>query len=268
MKKRNRILMIVVCLICLVCVFGLTACNKDLGERFGMFSVGGKYLISLGKNKIEAAAAKALLRVKNGIFADAMEVADVEGGSEVIEGEPNRDYSNLVSKYSSIEVSIDLWDANKKGELEKVNKLHIYSGQQLKDTLKNNRVFLESSIDVAYLICNDQYIEFFEKINEEFKLQDSYELSPFKQVFTYLETDPKKENKCFVLQVHTYKDLDNFYGGVAARFIQECEYKFDEEGKITNFQSSLGITINNPDSSLQFNGGRNVEIAFTWKEKV
>jgi hypothetical protein len=93
--------------------------------------------------------------------------------------------------------------------------------------------------------------------------EDSANLvSPFDRPYTYHES----ETGDLIVQTHHFAELpSSVNGGIGATFRQDCELVFDPEGKITLWQSSLGLYTSTPTGTAL--EGYIFAASFAWTEK-
>ncbi len=255
MKKIVKVLLICILIGCLL---GLTACNKDKPNDFGLFAVAGKKLTELSCKKISFGEAKELLSTN--YSTTLMLSAD---DSKLT----NDEVFKLKRIYKALKIEKIVWNTDSKGKLVKDTEIFEFYGKNFEDILTQN-CYSDSIVKILCVICKKEMLQDYQKINDEFKNIEALNSnnSEFSEIFTYHKSFDSNNREVFVLQTHTSSDMDNTIGGVPARFIQECEYLFDLEGKITNFQCSLGVKINNPKGTYNYNGS-NIELIFHWQLK-
>lgn len=270
MKKLFKVLSLVA--LALVLTFTFTACSGcsgATGGRFGYFSHDGYYLTSFKVKDIELVDARDILSKSpiavsssgssNGAAAMSLDPGNQSSAPTIDEALVNK----YLTKYSGIKYTMTYWTTSDSGSAVKESKTFEENSYDFQNILLANSLQMSSGIYVHNLICYQDLVEYFSSASEEFKAQDDYYLSPFLEKYTYHES----AKSCLVMQQHTFVNISaSESGGITCSYLQENETLYDDENKVTNFQSSLGMKIQNP-AGTQYEGTV-IEVEFEWLLKT
>ena len=232
----------------------LTACNGTSfmgGSGFGDFSYNGIFLKEYATKQIGVNEAKKLVNITN----------DGKVRKQLTDEEANGDNNiyTVLTKYSSLVSTVKYYLSENE---EQQVRQDIYQGTDLKHLLETNHYEPFGQMSVRYLFVNDGLLDDMEQQNVEFKESLSHITSPFNEPYTY---HTNEENK-LIVQTHHFAELPaSVGGGIGSTFRQDCELIFDEEGKITFWQSSLGLYTSTPTGTVK--EGYIFEVAFEWINK-
>ena len=139
----------------------------------------------------------------------------------------------------------------------------MYQGTEFANLLERNYYEPFGQMNVRYLYVDDLFIDNMEEENARFVAEGQNLVSPFKARYTYHEDN----NQNLVVQIHDFAELPaSVGGGIGSSFRQDSELVFDPEGKITIWQSSLGLYTTTPTGTVR--QGYIFEAEFSWTEKV
>lgn len=265
MKRTFLKLTVVAMLIVSVCAL-LVACNNDKGNNnstFGMFSYRGVYLTSYKNADISETQAKDMITTavnEEQELADSLNMATAT--EEVVAVSHAALVEEYLAKYKSITVTSRFWTEDEKGEIVVQEYTDEILGSDFKSVLENNQIAVSTGIVVPNILIYKEKIDAFEVANEAFKQQENYNVSPFKDLYTYHKNDTN-----FVLRTHFFVEISSSQiGGASCSYIQENESMYFMDGRMTKFQSSLGTKLQTKMGTQC--EGTIFEILITWNEKA
>ena len=249
MKKITRLL--TTCLAALT----LVGCNKGeeyipnmLGRVFGDFDYNGVFLTEYAIKQIKVDEAKKLVDIRPNLKRNYKLRETTE-----------EDIKTVLSKYASLVTTVKYYIS---GNDEQQVRSDIYQGTDFKYLLENNYYEPFGQMSVKYIFVDDDLLDEMEAANEEFINNKQHLVSPFNEPFTYHTSDEDK----LIVQTHHFAELPaSIGGGIGSTFRQDCELLFDEEGKITFWQSSLGLYTSTPTGTVK--EGYVFEVGFEWISK-
>ena len=237
----------------LLSVLSITSCNQlvnvDL-SGFGDFSYKGIFLKEYATEQIDVEAAKELVDISMpNKKARRSEVSD--GLSESMK--------TVLTKYASLTTTVKYYISDRE---EQQVREDFYQGTDFKFLLETNHYEPFGQMSVRYLFVDDDLLDDMERQNEEFLAEYHHIVSPFNEPYTY----HKSEDETLIVQTHSFAELPaSVGGGIGSTFRQDCELIFDEEGKISFWQSSLGLYTSTPTGTVK--EGYIFEVGFTWTAK-
>ena len=235
-----------------VAVLGMlmvTGCNKtnvaSARLNFGDFSYHGIFLKEYATKQITVDQAKQLVDITPNMRKTSRALSN--------------NVQTVLTKYASMNTIVKYYISDR--EEQQVRK-DIYQGTDFKSLLESNHYEPFGQMSVKFLFVDDDLLDDMEVQNNEFKESESHIISPFNDPYTY-HTD---ENNKLILQTHNFAELPSSTGGgIGSTFRQDCELLFDEEGKITHWQSSLGLYTSTPSGTVR--EGYIFEVEFEWVSK-
>ena len=248
----------------LLSVLTITSCNNKVfssSRNFGDFSYNGIFLTEYATKQIGVEEAKALVDITpvsqpNRMVKRAGDVEDTEAEVEVVETD---NVETVLTKYASLVTTVKYYISD--NEEQQVRK-DIYQGTDFKYLLDINHYEPFGQMSVKYLFVDDVLLDDMEAQNKKFKNSRNNLASPFNDPYTY---HTNEENK-LIVQTHSFAELPaSVGGGIGSTFRQDCELIFDEEGKISFWQSSLGIYTSTPTGTIK--EGYIFEVDFEWVTK-
>ena len=265
MKRKVTAICSVV--LALICVFSLSACFGGNGE-FGMFTVAGKKLTSLKSTDIDFISAKKITdgyktsstKAVNARIVPANSYGTEDGQSFALSEE---DIAMFQSIYKGIGITSYFWAVNEKNGLEIYESYLEVISTNFETVLRNNSVRLNEAIRIPNVVGCTDMLAWCEDRNADLKAREDYNRAPFLNLYTYHKTT-ESGTELFVLGTHAFSEIssESLFGGATCQYIQENESKFDAEGKIVKFQSSLGISLNDTRGTQKI--GTNFEVSFEW----
>lgn len=230
-------------------LLGLSACKlfqKDEVNQFGDFTYNGIFLKEYAVKQITVNEAKDL----------------VDPGESLVKksrAASQENVSTVLSKYASLTTIVKYYISDK--EEQQVRK-DIYQGTDFKYLLDTNHYEPFGQMNVKYIFVDDELLDEMETENAEFIASSLHMISPFNEPYTY----HTNEENHLIVQTHNFAELPaSTGGGIGSTFRQDCELIFDEEGKITFWQSSLGLYTSTPTGTIR--EGYIFEVEFEWTEK-
>ena len=239
----------------LLSIISLGGCNKSATAEnvtFGDFGYNGIFLKEYATKQIGVDEAKDLVEIAySNPQKREMKRADNKSNSDNIQ--------IVLTKYASLITTVKYYVSDR--EEQQVRK-DIYQGTDFKFLLETNHYEPFGQMSVKYIFVDDDLLDDMEAQNNAFKESGSYITSPFNEPYTYHTND---ENK-LIVQTHSFAELPaSTGGGIGSTFRQDCELIFDEEGKITFWQSSLGLYTSTPTGTVK--EGYIFEVNFEWNSK-
>lgn len=269
------VLTLCVCLTLIACDFGSngnynngnnnsnnsSSGTKPVKETFGMFSYRGVYLTSYKTSDITETEAKDM--IPYGINQKDSIASTLKSSAKAVnETTPESIVNEYLTKYKSVSVVSRFWYEDENGNIRSEDSQpdEIF-GTDFKTILEKNEIQISTGIIIPNIIMYKELIDRFEEANENFKLQDDYIVSPFKDLYTYHRNDTN-----FVLRSHYFVEIPaSQIGGASCSFIQENESEFYYDGRMSRFQSSLGTKLQTKTGTQC--EGTIFEIIITWNEK-
>ena len=232
----------------------LIGCGEDNHVRakqssnFGDFGYNGMFLKEYATRQIDVDKAKDLVEIDYGPTTRAGSKSDIDEDIEI-----------TLTKYASVIATVKYYISDR--DEQQVRK-EIYQGTDFKFLLETNHYEPFGQMSVKYLFVDDPLLDEMEVMNEEFKESKEHLISPFNEPYTY----HTNEDNILILQTHSFAELPaSTCGGIGSTFRQDCELLFDEEGKITYWQSSLGLYTSTPTGTIK--EGYIFEVSFEWIAK-
>ena len=231
----------------LLSILTITACNQNQSLKnkssFGDFGYKGVFLNEYADKQITVDEAKDLVDIKL--------TNKTRSTSNNIQ--------TVLTNYASLVTTVKYYVSDR--EEQQVRK-DIYQGTDFKHLLETNHYEPFGQMSVKYIFVDDDLLDDMEKQNEEFKESNAYLTSPFNEPYTY----HTNEDDILIVQTHSFAELPaSTCGGIGSTFRQDCELIFDEEGKITFWQSSLGLYTSTPTGTVK--EGYIFEVGFEWIAK-
>ena len=235
-------------------ILTISACNKASTENstFGDFGHNNIFLKEYATEQINVDQAKDLVNIAPTNLNTSRTKREVT--------ETTVDNIQIVlTKYASLITTVKYYVSDRE---EQQVRQDIYQGTDFKSLLETNHYEPFSQMSVKYIFVDDDLLDEMEQENVEFKNSHSYLITPFNETYTYHKNE---ENK-LIVQTHHFAELPaSTSGGIGSTFRQDCELIFDEEGKVTFWQSSLGLYTSTPTGTIK--EGYIFEVAFEWVEK-
>ena len=241
-------------LICLSSLLMLaTSCSpSEFFKQFGEFSYKGTYLNEYAVKDITVDEAKELIDID----VNPSMIKKLRFDADVVAKDTVK---AVLAKYASLEITVKYYIEESDDQQTRVD---LYQGTEFMYLLTSNHYSPFGQMNVKYLFVDDNLLDEMEVENANFNETEENLTSPFSNPYTY-HTD---ENNQLVLQTHSFAELPaSVTGGIGATFRQDCELLFDTEGKISLWQSSLGLYTSTPTGTTR--EGYIFEAAFAWTEK-
>ena len=254
--KRIIVTITSIILILAAC-FGMTSCSEEI--QFGEFDYNGITLIQYADEEISASEAKSII-LSNARAMGADATGFIEGTRDDDMPLPSSEYvSFFTSAYSSCEPTTYYYEND---DDTKKFKEDFLQGTDFKAMLSKNEFTPFNQLIAKNLIIFEESINYMEEQNAEFKNSEIYHISPFKSRFSYYID----RNDNLVIHVRDFAEIpSSIGGGVGCSYRQDTEIVFDEQNKITNWQTSLGVYTSTPTGTLK--QGYILEVFFEWTIK-
>ena len=232
----------------------LAGCAGDNGqERFGLFGHNGVYLTEHAVSRISLYEAKTLIGEEDSLRLKSRynETSSIDYENETIR--------SILTRFASVKTTVRYFVS---GEDKQQVKEDMYQGTEFLYLLKNNSYSPFAQMAVKYIYLNSSILDELEAENKAYKENLANLITPYDCPYTY-HRDARGE---FVLQTHYFAELPSVInGGIGSTFQQDCELKYDAEGKAEKWQSSLGLYTSTPTgTSLE---GYIFEADFEWVMK-
>ena len=230
----------------------MSGCNlneSSVENGFGDFGYNGVFLTEYATKQIDVEEAK-----------DLVDIQTYENGVKKSTRHRNQENIHTVlTKYASLLTTVKYYVSDRE---EQQVRQDMYQGTDFKTLLDTNHYEPFGQMSVKYIFVDDDLLDEMEAQNDEFKASGANMMSPFNDLYTY---HTNEENK-LIVQTHSFAELPaSTCGGIGSTFRQDCELIFDEEGKITFWQSSLGLYTSTPTGTVK--EGYIFEVGFEWIEK-
>ena len=219
-------------------------------RRFGVFGHSGIYLPEYAIAEVTLPEAKYLIEAAHDT-PKAQHRAKVTIENETVK--------TILSKYACLTVSVNYYIS---GTEEKQVREDLYQGTDFLALLDSNSYAPFGQMNVKYVYVDEWLLDNLEEENAKFHEDLTNLVSPFDRPYTY----HRSEADALILQTHHFAELpSSVNGGIGATFRQDCELVFDTEGKITLWQSSLGLYTSTPTGTAL--EGYIFEVSFAWMAK-
>ncbi len=216
------------------------------GNHFGEFSYNGIYLNEYAAKTITVDEAKSLISIPTPI-----DTKYSVGNEDTVKA--------ILNSYGSLDIQVNYY-VSESGQ--KQGREDLYQGTDFYSLLSLNHYEPFAQMSVKYLYVDEYLIDYMEKENEEFHNSSANLISPFNDLNTYHSTKSGE----LVIQTHHFAELPaSMNGGIGSTFRQDCEMVFDKEGKITLWQSSLGLYTSTPTGTVK--QGYIFDSSFNWISK-
>ena len=230
-------------------LFGNKKGSASKNEQFGEFSYKSHSLKEYAVKEITAQRAKNLISITP--------KQSVKGllKREAIHTNQN----TILYNYASLTTTIKYYEDDK--EAQQVRS-ELYQGTEFYNLLDRNNYEPFGQMNVHYLYVDETFIDRMEEENANFLSNGKNLVSPFKARYTYHEDSYQQ----LIIQIHDFAELPaSVGGGIGSSFRQDSELVFDNEGKISLWQSSLGLYSSTPTGTIR--QGYIFEAEFAWTEK-
>ncbi len=236
----------------LIGVLSMSSCDKlaPLGNsKFGDFGYKGMFLTEYATQQITVEQAKDLVEISNTGHANQNRANKAT----------NDNVNTVLTKYASLKTLVKYYISDRE---EQQVRTDIYQGTDFKNLLESNHYEPFGQMSVRYIFVDDDLLDDMEEQNAQFQESSQHIVSPFNEPYTYHTNEDNK----LIVQTHCFAELPaSTGGGIGSTFREDCELIFDEEGKITFWQSSLGLYTSTPTGTVR--EGYIFEVAFEWTSK-
>ena len=217
---------------------------------FGIFGHSGIYLPEYAVAEITLPEAKDLIYIAP-TTAKTLRKASLEDENETVK--------SILAQYACLSISVNYYVT---GAEEEQVRVDLYQGTDFLALLADNTYAPFGQMNVKYIYVDDGLLDGLEEENVKFHEDLTNLVSPFDRPYTYHRSEAGE----LILQTHHFAELpSSVNGGIGATFRQDCELVFDAEGKITLWQSSLGLYTSTPTGTAL--EGYIFEASFSWTEK-
>ena len=246
MKKTLRIATV------LLSTLALTACKTTNEDTFGNFGYKGIFLKEYATKQITVDQAKELVDIPPSDFVTQVPKRDLNRADA-------NNVQTVLSEYASLVTTVKYYVSEQE---EQQVRQDLYQGTDFKHLLEENYYEPFAQMSIRYIFVDDSLLDDMEQENADFKASYAYYITPFNEPYTFHTNDDKN----LIIQIHSFAELPaSVGGGIGATFRQDSELIFDEEGKITFWQSSLGLYTSTPTGTVK--EGYIFEVQFEWNHK-
>ena len=275
----KKVIIVFVTFILAFSAIGMVACNSQKDEEngaqytyspFGEFSYKGKTLTDYAVKTITAEEAKNI--ISKGNFRNLsqaytenspkkLDISLMSLNSNPANYEtPEEVVNDVLKNYAGCNVTTKYYTDGSDQMQTKSDKL---TGLDFKSVLSQNLFTPFNQLVAKNIIVFDELIDYMEEQNAAFELSDEGLVAPFKSIFSYHED----ANGNLIIQIRDYAEIaSSVGGGIAASYRQDTEIIYDGEGKMTMWQTSLGLCSSTPQGTIK--EGYILEMAVEWIEKI
>lgn len=241
--------------IMLLLVVLTTSCGKT--KTFGEFGYLDNWLTDYAVKEVDATTLKKTLgELSKNSTSKTANTSDVLANAGKVPTPSEELVDEIIDKYAQCDITT-LYYVSESDDQQSYP--HSYIGTDFKDMIETNSFIPFSQVVCKNVILFDELIDYMEAVNTEFKNSEISKVAPFKNMFTY----HLDENGLPIVQLHDFSEIPSSYrGGVGCCFRQDIEIMYDAEGKVTKWQSSLGVYSSSPTGTVK--QGYIVEIDFNW----
>ena len=275
----KKLIIVFVTFILAFSAIGMVACNSQKDEEnsvqytyspFGEFSYKGKTLTDYAVKTITAQEAKNIIskgvsKNSHQAYAESrqkkLDISLMSVNSNMASYEtPEEVVNDVLRNYAGCNVTTKYYVDGSDQMQTKSDKL---TGLDFKSILSQNLFTPFNQLIAKNIIVFDDLIDYMEEQNATFELSDEGLVAPFKSIFSYHED----ANGNLIIQIRDYAEIaSSVGGGIAASYRQDTEIIYDGEGKMTMWQTSLGLCSSTPQGTIK--EGYILEMAVEWIEKI
>lgn len=275
----KKIIIVLIAFVIAFSVIGGVACNKQKNEedgnqytysQFGEFSYKGKTLTDYAVKTITAQEAKRIItkvmpKKSSRAYAETeprklnISLTSLNSNTTTYKT-PDEVVNSVLKNYAGCNVTTKYYIDGTDKMQEKSDNL---TGLDFKTVLSQNLFTPFNQLVAKNVIVFDDLIDYMERQNDAFALSDEGLVAPFKNIFSYHED----ANGNLIIQIRDYAEIaSSVGGGIGASYRQDTEIIYDGEGKMTMWQTSLGLYSSTPQGTMK--EGYILEMAVEWVEKV
>lgn len=275
----KKLIIVFVTFILAFSAIGMVACNSQKDEEnsvqytyspFEEFSYKGKTLTDYAVKTITAQEAKNIIskgvsKNSHQAYAESrqkkLDISLMSLNSNMASYEtPEEVVNDVLRNYAGCNVTTKYYVDGSDQMQTKSDKL---TGLDFKSILSQNLFTPFNQLIAKNIIVFDDLIDYMEEQNATFELSDEGLVAPFKSIFSYHED----ANGNLIIQIRDYAEIaSSVGGGIAASYRQDTEIIYDGEGKMTMWQTSLGLCSSTPQGTIK--EGYILEMAVEWIEKI
>ena len=265
MKPLKCISIIVLCVVLVLCSF--TSCKKRDGflgifgneiKQFGVFDSYGVTLTQYSIEEISASEAKQIISNIASQNGQSLGTAYPGIHDNDLPLPADEFIAYFMANYSDCTATTIYYIDDGK----EVSKQDFLQGTDFKAIVEDNLFTPFNQLVAKLIVIFPEIIDYMEKQNEDFKKSDTYDVAPFKTLFSY----HKDKDGNLVIQSRDFAEIPSSEaGGVGCSYRQDTEIVFDATNKITNWQTSLGVYTASPQNTIK--QGYILKVNFDWHEK-
>ena len=254
---KKKLITFALVLVMILQVLVLASCGQ--AEQFGMFGYNGHFLTAFAIREVNASEAKNIINDNYNLGTDTVVLLSDISAMDREQPQPSEAFvTALMAKYASVEVTTKYYVTGNDKQLTKTDKI---MGTDFKNMILDNQFSPFSQLVAKGVVIFDDLIDYMENRNAIF-VEEQNHVAPFKNIFTY-HTDVLGN---MVIRTNDFREIPSSVGGgVGCAYLQNVEILYDDECKISKWQTSLGVYTATPEGTLQ--QGYIVEIEFKWNLK-
>ena len=274
----KKVLIVAVTFILAFSAIGMVACNSQKEENsvqytyspFGEFSYKGKTLTDYAVKTITAQEAKSIIakgvskNLRQAYAERSLKKSDISlmslNSNTANYKTPDEVVNEVLRNYAGCSIVTKYYIDGSEQMQTKTDKL---TGLDFKNILSRNLFTPFNQLVAKNIIVFDDLIDYMEEQNAVFELSDEGLVAPFKNIFSYHED----ANGNLIIQIRDYAEIaSSVGGGIGASYRQDTEIIYDGEGKMTMWQTSLGLCSSTPQGTIK--EGYILEMVAEWIEKI
>lgn len=244
------------------CTLTAAACHKGGGNaaQFGIFGYNGIYLTDYAERQINSAEAKQLIGDNLSLASSGVGPASARLLSDKQLPLPSEELIEYyINKYSACQITTNYYV---EGNDDKQVKVDIIQGTDFRSALEENSFVPYAQLVTKYIVCFPELIDSMEEANDAFTESEQASVVPFNNIYSYHESG----DGYLVIQLRDYSEISSSVsGGISASFRQDTEIMYDDDNKITKWQTSLGLIYSTPQGKTE--QGYILEVEFEWQIK-
>lgn len=259
---KKLIIMIVSIVLCLTCVVSLSSCGEDGDRQFGVFSYNGIYLSEYAVNAITSKQAKQIIADNSPNYgANSFSVSEFKM-SQTLDStvSPSENLlNNIRRRYSGCVITTEYYSPDSEDKLSKVDHVE---GVDFSGILSENKFVPFNQLVAKNILIYPELIDYMEQQNRDFNNSYLAITAPFNNIFSYHTASTGN----LVIQSRDFVEIaSSVGGGIGSTYRQDTETIYDAEGKISLWQTSLGLSLATPMGTTK--EGYILEIHFEWVKK-
>ena len=284
MKNTRKVMIICMAILMLITTCIVSGCNNNNNlstniiashVKFGEFGYNGRYLTSYATKAITSQKAKEIATIdktktqstvnsndtidnksEDTIYLSVNELASSVSTSTI----PSEYTNRILNKYSGCQIKTIYCV---EGTIEEQSKTDMLYGVDFKSVIESNEFVPFSQLVAKYIIAYPELIDDMEQANTDFKNSEASIVAPFLNIFSY----HTNETGNLIVQTRDFTQIaSSIGGGIGSCYRQDTEILYDAEGKMSKWQTSLGLYSATPNGTMK--QGYILEVEILWIQKV